>query len=883
MSAERLAAALADRYRIERELGQGGMATVYLAQDLRHSRRVALKVLRPELLAVIGTDRFLAEIKTTAALQHPHILPLHDSGEAAGAAFYVMPYVEGESLRDRLNREKQLPIEDAVRLTREVAGALDYAHRHGVIHRDIKPENILLHDGTALVADFGIALAVSSAGGGTRMTETGMSLGTPHYMSPEQAMGERDLSARSDVYALGCVLYEMLVGEPPFTGPTPQAIVAKVITEKPPLATTARDSVPRHVARAIQKALAKLPADRFASAAELATALARPGMTEEWEAEPGGAPVSAPRRNLAPALGALAVLLGAAALWGWLRPQPVRPVTANHITFSAGEAPPPGPIVGDMAPDGSAFVYLGPPENGVQRLWLKPRGELHARPLAGTENANAAFFSPDGRWIAFFVADKLKKVPVAGGGVVTLADAPSGFQWGGWLEDGRIVFSGPNFTLQMIGEAGGTPEVVVREEIPGRGAVGAIPLPGSRGVLFSACGINCAVSDLWVLDLESRKSKLLLTNVLNGIYSPSGHLLYSSGDGTFLAAPFDLGSLTVTGPGVPVIEGLARFSGITVTRDGTLFYQEGKALAGGTPVWVTREGRATPVDSTWTGEFNSMALSPDGRRLAATLIKGKEQDIWVKDLSGGPPVRITFGESPFTRPAWSSDGRDLFYVGGASGRGRVYRKRADGSGGASVVMDSMPNRWSEVTQSKDGQWLLLRTFNDSGPSSRVGRVVRTIHAKRAGGDSLLAVPSPNGDAFGPALSPDGRWLAYVGMESGQAEVYVRPFPNLGDAKYQVSSNGGSEPVWAHSGRELFYINVSNQLVAVSVAAGPAFSVVSQQPLFSLGLFNRDQNHQMYALSPDDRRFLMVQAAVFGNGDLVLIENWIEQLKARLTR
>src|SRR6266540_1991987 len=270
---ERLRTALADRYQVERELGQGGMATVYLAHDLRHDRHVALKVMRPELAAVIGTERFLQEIKTTAHLQHPHILPLFDSGEVDGTVFYVMPYVEGESLRDRLNREKQLPVSEAIRIAREAADALDYAHRHGIIHRDIKPENILLHDGRALVADFGIALAVSSAGGRTRLTETGMSLGTPHYMSPEQAMGEREITARSDVYALGAVLYEMLVGEPPFTGPTAQAVVAKVVTEEPRPLLPKRRTIPPHVEAAVLTALQKLPADRFASAAEFAEAL----------------------------------------------------------------------------------------------------------------------------------------------------------------------------------------------------------------------------------------------------------------------------------------------------------------------------------------------------------------------------------------------------------------------------------------------------------------------------------------------------------------------------------------------------------------------------------------------------------------------------------
>src|SRR5512132_3996495 len=292
----RLQVALSDRYRIEREIGAGGMATVFLAQDLRHDRRVALQLLRPELSAVIGAERFLAEIKLTANLQHPHILPLFDSGEADGFLFYVMPFVEGESLRSRLNREKQLPMADAVRIATEVAGALDYAHRHGVVHRDIKPENILIHDGRALVADFGIALAASKAGG-NRMTETGMSLGTPHYMSPEQAMGEREITARSDVYALGVVLYEMLTGDPPFSGSTAQAIVARVLTEAPRPILPQRHTIPPEVESAILVALEKLPADRFATAAEFADALKgrHSGPTRVSTAAPAAAP--APSRQ----------------------------------------------------------------------------------------------------------------------------------------------------------------------------------------------------------------------------------------------------------------------------------------------------------------------------------------------------------------------------------------------------------------------------------------------------------------------------------------------------------------------------------------------------------------------------------------------------------
>src|SRR5687767_14070843 len=273
--AERLATALGDRYRIERELGQGGMATVYLAEDLKHKRKVALKVLKPELAAVLGADRFVQEITTTASLQHPHILPLFDSGTADGFLFYVMPFIEGETLRDKLNRETQLGVDEAVRIAREVADALDYAHSKGVIHRDIKPENILLANGRPMVADFGIALAVSAAAGG-RMTETGLSLGTPHYMSPEQATAEKEISARSDVYSLASVLYEMLSGQPPHVGASAQQIIMKILTEEAEPVTKLRRSVPSNVAAALAKALEKLPADRFESAKAFSEALVNP-------------------------------------------------------------------------------------------------------------------------------------------------------------------------------------------------------------------------------------------------------------------------------------------------------------------------------------------------------------------------------------------------------------------------------------------------------------------------------------------------------------------------------------------------------------------------------------------------------------------------------
>src|SRR5687768_7320813 len=348
----RLTAALADRYRIERELGQGGMATVYAAYDVRHRRKVAIKVLKPELAAVLGAERFVQEITTTAALQHPHILPLFDSGTADGFLYYVMPFIDGETLRGKLDRETQLGIAEAVRIGTDVADALHYAHRHGVIHRDIKPENILMHDGRPTVADFGIALAVSAAAGG-RMTETGLSLGTPHYMSPEQATAEKEITARSDIYSLGAVLYEMLTGSPPHTGASAQQIIMKIVTEEPAPVSRGRKSVPANVAAAVGKALEKLPADRFETAQAFGAALADPGFTT---ARAGAASRAAgPSRRAFAGLGLVALAAGALAVWGWARPSAPRDrrdTIRQQLTFN-GIAGSPG-----ISPDGKFVAYV---------------------------------------------------------------------------------------------------------------------------------------------------------------------------------------------------------------------------------------------------------------------------------------------------------------------------------------------------------------------------------------------------------------------------------------------------------------------------------------------------------------------------------------------
>jgi len=430
-----LSLSLADRYRIEHELGRGGMAAVYLARDIKHDRDVAIKVLHPDLGAALGSERFLSEIRTTARLQHPHILPLLASGEVGGLLYYVMPLVTGKTLRARLERERQLPIDDTLSISREVADALAYAHGLGVIHRDIKPENILLQNGHAVVADFGIALAVQSAGG-ARMTQTGLSLGTPQYMSPEQAMGERTIDARSDIYALGAVVYEMLTGDPPFAGSSVQAIVAKVLTEKPSPPSTVRDTVSPNVEYAVLKALAKLPADRFATATEFAAALTdRSLATSTSPARTFGSSRARRRDPLVLGLGGLALVLAGALAVAMMRPTaaadpfPVRIEISGAVESRSGLAAgisstgtPRGSAV--LSDDSHTVVYIGPSAAGTGTvLYLRRLDQLTAREIPGTANPASPVLSPDGRWVAFVAArKKIVKVPLDGGAPVVVAE-----------------------------------------------------------------------------------------------------------------------------------------------------------------------------------------------------------------------------------------------------------------------------------------------------------------------------------------------------------------------------------------------------------------------------------------------------------------------------
>ena len=882
----RLNAALEGRYSIERELGEGGMATVYLADDLRHERKVALKVLKPELAAVVGAERFLVEIKTTANLTHPHILPLFDSGEADGFLFYVMPHIDGESLRDRIDREKQLGVDDAVAITRKVADALDYAHEHGVVHRDIKPANILLSErGEPLVADFGIALAVAQAGPG-RITETGLTVGTPHYMSPEQATGDRDVDPRSDIYALGCVLYEMLAGQPPFSASTAQAVLVKVLTADAPSITSERRTVPPHVGHALAKTLEKLPADRFTSAAEFATALRDESFTYRARTSVTATPVAQlpgegtrPWNRLTIAMATLAAVLTLTLNWVLRRPASPRPVTrvSVHIPQDQFFDPSRGDL--DLSADGSLIVYRGVGADGEPQLWVRSWNALDATPIRGTGGGSLPAISPDGQEVAFSASGSIRVVPLQGGVSRTLAEARA-ICCAGWSSDGAwVYYSEPTAGLRRVPAGGGSPEIVTEVDTAAADQINVLPdvLPGGRGVVFTTRGPGGF--RIQAVDVETGEVKDL-TPGTHPRYSSTGHLLFIDDAATLLAAPFDEESLELTGAAIPVAEGLAMLvSGLgffDVSQSGTLVYRTDAAVsASGTPVWVERDGTAREIEPGWTvsteATSSSLALSPNGDRLAISIQNPEGvADLWVKQLDTGPLSRLTF-EGVNIRTRWSPDGQSLTFLSNRGENYDVWTKRADGSDTAELVLDREA-LLQEAVFSPDGTWLVFREGVNQAAD---------IYAVQLPIDSAvvpLEVTEFQERAF--SLSPDGRWLAFVSNRSGSNEVFVRPFPEAGVSLQQVSTNGGREPLWAHSGRELFYVNSVNELVAVQVSTDPAFALGQQEALFSVAAYMRNPAYTLYDVTPDDQRFVMLRIGDENAvaSELILVENWAEELR-----
>jgi serine/threonine-protein kinase len=901
---ERLTIALRDRYRVERELGAGGMATVYLAHDLKHDRDVAIKVLHPDLGAALGGERFLAEIRTTAKLQHPHILPLLDSGdtdadrretgdggrETPGLLYYVMPLVTGETLRAYLQRVQQLPIAEAVRIAREVASALDYAHRQHVVHRDIKPENILLHDGSALVADFGIALAVQTAGG-QRMTQTGLSLGTPQYMSPEQAMGEKSIDARSDVYALGAVTYEMLTGDAPFTGSTVQAIVAKVLSADPERPTLMRKTIPSHVEAAVLMALAKLPADRFDSAAKFADALGNATFAQSNAPHGSSQPGRAARwsTRAASPLALAAVIATGAALWGWMRPEPARPIARYHLGL------PDSARIGDgfarlaLASDGSRLAYRsGSNADGTVAIWVRERDALTATKLVGTAGARSPFMSPDGLTVAYFGNRSLWTVPVRGGGAATTMSSTAIGEYGGtWSAQGVIYVdgSGPSALVQLRANPGSTPTPFTRLDSARGESDHVFPeaLPNGKGVVFV---VRRGAFDEWEIAVADTRtgSHRVLTRGVYARYAKSGHILIVSASGVLSAARFDQRSMTLSGDpvalGVTVgLRGTVRVPDVAISDKGALIYSTGNSTTEGVrgePVWVERNGRVTPVATGWTTAARFPSLSPDGTQLALSIHdRDESQQLWVRHLARGTTTKLSHTGTLNFRPSWLADNKNIAYLSDRRKLGELYVRKLDGSDKDSLWL-TRRSELSEAFVTRDGQWIVYRQGANANAD---------IYARRVSGDTTpIAIATSEYLERDPTVSPDGRYLLYTSDETGQLEVYMRPFPNVGEDKWLVSNAGGVNPLWSRDGKELFYRNSAGDLVAVDVTKSGTPPIGRQHVLFSALPFTFEAVHRTYDVTPDGQRFLMLRpAAVAKDIDepLVVVENFFEELKRKV--
>jgi serine/threonine-protein kinase len=874
----RLNAALEGRYRIERELGEGGMATVYLAEDLRHHRNVALKVLKPELAAVVGAERFLTEIETTAQLQHPNILPLFDSGEADGFLFYVMPHVEGESLRDRIEREKQLPVDEAVRVAVEVAEALQAAHEHGVVHRDIKPANIMMSRGRPLVADFGIALALSSAGG-HRLTETGLSVGTPHYMSPEQATGDRIVGPASDVYSLGCVLYEMLVGEPPYTGSTAQAVLGRVITSDPESVTSQRRAVPLHVDAVVARALEKLPADRFASAADFARALGEESFRHRPVALAGAA--ASTRVRAAAMVGwVAAAVLGGLWLAGGAAPESPRPVRHLSLTFQDGTGPSEWLA---LAPDGSALVLADRPRDDAARfaLYVQRLDDLSRTPIPESRDGFDPSFSPDGTMVAFGGWEGLRVAPLAGGSTRTLV-SQADVCCVRWASDGYIYYQSEN-DIYRVRDSGGTEEFVL-----GHGGSGAFayyePAGDGRRAVFSSfqggASDDRGATIEWVDGASGERH--LITPGIRPFLTEEGYLVFGR-DESIHAARLDLRSMELVEGPVRMVERVGvvppNEAMFALSRSGDLLYwvPQGVAELANELLWVGRDGAVTPVDPEWTENFESVELSPDGSRAAVTVGVVDRTEIWIKELDDGPVRRATSYQGMNRRPVWSPDGRSLAFISDRGGFRAAYRVPTDGIVAPEVLVEHPGEDVDEVFWAPDGDWVIYRT--GTTPTAR------DIYARRIRPDTatIAVAARPGIDERAPALSPNGRWLAYVSGETGRDEIWVRPFPDVGAGSRRVSPGGSAvEPVWSDDGDELFF-RTAEGLMALEITDVATFATGEVRRLFEAEGILLFTSHRRYTYDGRGDRFLMMrelsQEAV--PSELILVQNFIEEVKVRL--
>ena len=875
-------------YDVTAKIGEGGMGEVYRARDTKLDRDVALKILPeaftqdPDRLA-----RFEREAKVLASLNHPNIAAIYGLEEADSIRALVLELVEGPTLADRIKRGP-IPLDEALPIAKQIAEALEAAHEAGVIHRDLKPANIKVReDGTVKVLDFGLAKAFQPDASDPGLsqsptisltaaaTQMGMVIGTAAYMAPEQAKG-KVIDKRVDVWAFGAVLYEMLTGQRAFGGADVSDTLAMVLMKDVNWSALPGDTPPS-IQTLLTRCLEREPKRRIRDIGDVS--LAMDGgfeTTVSASSEATATKVLRIWQRPVPLVlaGFTLLVVGGLAVWGVTRPAPERvsrfpiPLAADQ-TFSDQDRP----LVA-ISPDGSHVVYAA---NGS--LWLRPFDQLQAIQVPGAEQGAGPFFSADGQSIGFWADGQLKKVAVSGGAPVTLAavaQPPDGARWGA---DDMILYGYDGGVMQVSG-ASGTPEILIPLDAP-EAAHGPQMLPEGEWVLYtlrSAGPGTWGEAQIVVQSVRSGERKVLLIG-RDGRYLSTGHLLYAL-DNVIFAVPFDVGRREVTGGPVPLVEevgeagttgGAAHFS---VSTNGTLVYVPGAGASGRacSLAWVTPTGEETPTAAP-DRTYGDMRVSPDGTRIAAA-VRGADGniDLWIWRLDEGPLTRLTFDEAADASSLWTPDSARVVFYSSRDGGG-LFWKAADGTGEVEQLMENAnnPRPWG---WSADGRLVFGQAPGDIG--------VLTVEGER----TVEMLLETEFEERAPALSPDGQWLAYQSNESGREEIYVQPFPNVDDGKWQVSTSGGFDPIWSPDGRNLFFVDESQVMIA-HVETEPAFSPGTPTVAFSASTYNLSGGGRRYDLAADGERFIMLKpAGMLTTGDagferLIVVQNWFQELTERV--
>ena len=862
---------------------------VYRARDTKLDRNIAIKVL-PEEFAKDKERlaRFEREAKLLASLNHPNIATIHGIEESDGVKALVLELVEGPTLAE-LIAEGPISVDETLAIAKQMAEALEAGHEAGVIHRDLKPANVKVkEDGTVKVLDYGLAKALagdaptdadselSQSPTLTRHgTQVGVILGTAAYMSPEQAKGKR-VDRRSDIWAFGSVVYEMLTGKRAFGGEGVSDTLAAVLRAEVDLDALPADASPA-MRTALVRCLEKDPRERVRDIGDVK--LAMEGYFESAAAQPSSIGLPARRRWH---WAVVAALVSGLAVWAWMRRPTPPPAVAQFVVTAA---PSPNLIFGDvsevfaMSPDGTRLVY----RSGLGDFgWLHERrlDRLEGQRIEGSQDAGAPFFSPDGAWIGYSAARELRKIRTVGGAPMTVATLSGGTRGASWGSDGTIIFGdGSTRSLHRVPATGGEPETLIDpDSVPGvdGGAAFWWPeiLPGGHAVLFTIQSRTLFNPQIAVLNLETSEMTTLISPGTLPRYASTGHIVYGGGDGTLRAVPFDADRLEVTGAPTVLIDGVVTLgtgaTAFAVAANGSLAYAIGDAQAATRLVWVDRAGREELIE-TAPMTFDHPRVSPDGRRVAVRVGDPGNANLHVVDLDRGTVVLLTRTPDFDTSPVWSPDGSAIIF-GSSREAGGVFKIAADGSGAVERLAASvtgavpLPHAWS-----RNGEIVF---YEPSGPT--LGNIyLLTLESSSV--DPLLAV-SDLREAH-PSLSPDGRFLAYTGNESGRSEIYVRPFPNVDAGRDLISPAGGEEPLWSPDGTELFYWDPATaSMMVVPVTLEPTFRAGVATRLFE-GNYSFPQAGRHYDVSSDGQRFLMVKPGAEDNeAQIVLVQNWFEKLK-----